>query len=173
MSEGPVKQFDNSAQGITKLRTYLVKQATTLVVCEATGGYERLLVQRLQKAQLGVHVAHPSRVRALAKACGYEAKTNRQDAHVLSRFGQVFHQVDTPNHEPAREELQDRLRRRRQLVEHRVQERNRLDKGTSARVTKSSQRPIVWLNAEISRIEKAYLTVLTASSHMSQQAARY
>ena len=41
VSKVTVKPFDNSAQGITKLRTYLAKQVTTLVVCEATGGYER------------------------------------------------------------------------------------------------------------------------------------
>ena len=60
-----------------------------MAVCESIGGYERLLVGRLRKTEVEVHVVHPSRVRAFAKACGYEAKTDPQDAQVLSRFGQA------------------------------------------------------------------------------------
>ncbi len=78
-------------------------------MCESTGGYERLLVSRLRKAEISVRVANPSRVRAFAKACGYEAKTDSRDAQVLSRYGQVFPESDTPETEPEREELQDLL----------------------------------------------------------------
>ena len=122
VSEGPVLRFDNTAKGITKLLKHLTKQEATLAVCESTGGYERLLVSRLRKAEIGVRVANPGRVRAFAKACGYEAKTDPRDAQVLSRYGQVFPESDTPATDPEREELQDLLRRRRQLVEQRVQE---------------------------------------------------
>ena len=140
--EGPVLQFDNSSKGITKLLKHLAKQEATLAVCESTGGYERLLVSRLRKAEIGVRVANPSRVRAFAKACGYEAKTDPRDAQVLSRYGQVFPESDTPGTEPEREEMQDLLRRRRQLLEQRVQEVNRLDKGASAAVVESTKRHI-------------------------------
>ena len=86
VSEGPVLRFDNSAKGITKLLKHLAEQEATLAVCESTGGYERLLVSRLHKAELAVRVANPSRVRAFARACGYEAKTDPRDAQVLSRY---------------------------------------------------------------------------------------
>ena len=156
VSEGPVLQFDNTAKGITKLLKHLTKQEATLAVCESTGGYERLLVNRLRKAEIGVRVANPSRVRAFAKACGYEAKTDPRDAQVLSRYGQVFPESHTPVPEPEREELQDLLRRCRQLVEQRVQEVNRLDKGASAAVVESTKRHIAWLDAEIAQLYKEY-----------------
>ena len=41
--------------------------------------------QPTAKNRVAVHLAHPSRVRAFAKACGYEAKTDSRDAQVLSR----------------------------------------------------------------------------------------
>jgi transposase len=47
-------------------------------------------VNRLRKTGIQIHLAHPSRVRAFARACGYEAKTDLRDAQVLSRFGEVF-----------------------------------------------------------------------------------
>ena len=139
VSEGPVLRFDNTAKSITRLLKHLKEQCTTMTVCESTGGYERLLVSRLRKAEIAVRVAHPSRVRSFARACGYEAKTDPRDAQVLSRFGQVFPDSDTPELGPEREELQDLLRRRRQFVEQRVQELNRLDKGVSAAVANSTK----------------------------------
>ena len=173
VSEGPVLRFDNSAKGITKLLKHLMKQEATLAVCESTGGYERLLVSRLRKAELGVRVANPSRVRAFARACGYEAKTDPRDAQVLSRYGQVFPESDTPATEPEREELQDLLRRRRQLVEQRVQEVNRLDKGASDGVAESTKRHIAWLDAEIVQLEKEYQEALRSSTRLAQRAALY
>ena len=103
----------------------------TQAVCEVTGGYERLLVSRLRAANITVEVAHPSRLRAFARACDHEAKTDALDARVLARYGQVF-SASNPcpsKSEEEREELQQLLRQRRQLVNQRVQERNRLDKG--------------------------------------------
>ena len=82
---GPVLRFDNTATGITKLRKHLQEHDTTLAVCEPTGGYERLLTSRL-RTDIAVHVVHPGRVRAFAKACGCEAKTDPLDAQVLSRW---------------------------------------------------------------------------------------
>ena len=75
-------RFDNTAKSITRLLKYLKKQCTTMTVCESTGGYERLLVSRLRKTEIAVRVAHPSRVRSFARACGYEAKTDPRDAAV-------------------------------------------------------------------------------------------
>ena len=173
VSEGPVLQFDNTAKGITKLLKHLTKQEATLAVCESTGGYECLLVSRLRKAEIGVRVANPSRVRAFAKACGYEAKTDPRDAQVLSRYGQVFPESDTPATEPEREELQDLLRRSRQLVEQRVQEVNRLDKGASAAVVESTKRHIAWLGVEIAQLDKEYQEALQGSTPLAQQAALY
>ena len=61
-------RFDNTAKGITRLLRHLAKQEATLAVCESTGGTSGLLVSRLRKAEVGVRVANPGRVRAFARA---------------------------------------------------------------------------------------------------------
>ena len=86
ISEGPVIRFDNTVKGIGKLLKHLKAQDAAVAVCEATGGYERVPVSRLRKTEIAMHVAHPNRVRAFAKACGYEAKTDQRDAQMLSRY---------------------------------------------------------------------------------------
>ena len=82
----------------------------------------------------------------LARACGYEAKTDPRDAQVLSRYGLVFPDAQTPEFElePEREELRDLLNRRRQFMQQRVQELGRLDKGTTSVAAESTKRHIAW-----------------------------
>ena len=151
VSEGPVIRFDNTVEGISKLLKHLSEQDATVAECESTGGYERLVVDRLRKTGIHMHLAQPTRVRALARACGYQAKTDPRDAQVLSRFGSVFQEHDAGRMipEPEPEELRDLLRRRRQLVEQRVQELGRVDKVVSLAVAESTNRHIAWLEAEI------------------------
>ena len=162
-------------KGIGKLLKHLKEQDAAVVVCEATGGYERLLVSRLRKTEIAMHVAHPSRVRAFAKACGYEAKTDPRDAQVLSRYGQVFPEAQTPEHElgPEREVLRDLLSRRRQFVRQRVQEMGRLDKGITSIAARSTKRHIAWLEKEIARLDVEYKEALEKCIPFADRAALY
>ena len=175
LEPGPVRRYDNTPNGIWKLREWLVQQDVALAVCEPTGGYERWVVSELRAAGLRVHMAHPNKVRAFAQACGYEAKTDMMDARVLGRFGQLFALSEQPQDvpEPERVELRELLRRRRQLVDQRVQELNRLDKGISESARASTQRHIDWLDEEISRIEGEYREAMRSSSELYERATLY
>ena len=131
VSAGPVRSFDNTAAGVIGLREWLASQGVTLVVCEPTGGYERQLVEGLLAAHAAVHVAHPNKTRAFARACGYQAKTDQFDAQTLSRYGEVFELPSVLACTDLACSLDDvvqvdaRCRRREQLVSvSRVQERN-------------------------------------------------
>jgi transposase len=53
-----------------------------LVVLEATGGFETVVVAGLAGASLPVAVANPAQIRAFAKAIGQRAKTDPIDADV-------------------------------------------------------------------------------------------
>ena len=152
---------------------WLAAQTVTLVVCEPTGGYEEPLVRGLRQRGLPVHLAHPNKVRAFAHASGRIAKTDRLDAQVLSRYGEVFASAETPRPEPEREELQALLRRRRQLVDQRVQERNRLDRAWNPAVRASTQRHIDWLDQEIAALDQEYHRALESSEELARRADLY
>jgi len=58
----------------------------TSIVCEATGGYERALMDVASAQGLPLRRAHPNRVHAFARAsCGL-AKTDALDAKMLAKF---------------------------------------------------------------------------------------
>src|SRR5512136_1844214 len=83
-------EFGNTPKGLHQLCAQLQKVASVHVVCEATGGYERALVQALHQRQIPVSVTNPARVRAAAQAQGQRAKTDQIDAQGLTDYGQRY-----------------------------------------------------------------------------------
>ena len=173
VSVGPVQGFDNTPTGLTALVGWLERHGVTDVVCEATGGYERALVRRVRHQAWSVHVAHPNRVRHFARAAGYQAKTDALDAQMLSRYGQAFELPNTVAQDADSEVLQDLLRRRKPLVDQRVQEHHRRDKGLTHGAHTSTQRHIQGLDKEIGRLDEEYRQALDQSVELSALAALY
>ena len=173
VSAGPVKRFANTAAGITELLKWLTDQRVTLAVCESSGGYERGLVCRLRTSEVGLHVAHPNKVRAFAKACGQDAKTDGLDAQVQSRYGELFDVLATSAQAEESLVLRDLLTRRQQLMGQRVQELNRLEKGLTGALRRSCERHIAWLEKEIGRLDKLYEAQLAQHAALADQATLY
>jgi hypothetical protein len=63
-----VCQFANSDEGISSLLGCLENLNPTLVVVEATGGYERAVVAALSVAKISLSLVNPKRARDFAKA---------------------------------------------------------------------------------------------------------
>jgi transposase len=116
----------NADQGIDTLVEQLQAQAPTLIVLEATGGYEAAVVAALATAGLPVVVATPRQVRDFARATGQLAKTDAIDAQVLALFAERVRPTPRPLPDEAAQALDALLSRRRQLVGMLTAERNRL-----------------------------------------------
>jgi transposase len=101
---------------------------TCLVVCEATGGYERNLLVAAAEAGIPAHRADARKVKAFIRSLGRIAKTDAIDAQGLARYGQERHQDLALWQPPTNvlEELQTLVRLRRQLVGYRTALTNQL-----------------------------------------------
>lgn len=123
------------------------------LVVEATGGYERALVTALVEAGYRVAVVNPRQVRDFAKALGILAKTDRIDAVILARFGEQV-QPRLLEEDPAtRAELMQLVARRRQLIDLRTMESNRLAQTTARAAQKSIRHLTKLLEKEIAQLE--------------------
>jgi len=116
----------NTEEGIRELVARCQALTPTLLVLEATGGYEAAVVAALATAGFPVVVANPRQVRDFAKATGQLAKTDALDAHVLALFAERVRPAPRPLPDDAVQALDALLTRRRQLVEMLTAERNRL-----------------------------------------------
>jgi transposase len=122
--------------------------APTLVVLEATGGYETDVVAALALAGLPVAVVNPRQVRDFAKALGRLAKTDAIDATVLAQFGARVQPEPRPLPDAAHQALAALVTRRRQLVEMLTAERHRLPLA-HGRIKQNLQAHIHWLEQQI------------------------
>ena len=124
----PGDQFTvaNEEAGWAQLVERLRAVSPTLVVLEATGGYELPVTGALAAAQLPVVVVNPRPVRDFAKATGILAKTDALDAQMLAHFAEVIQPTLRPLPDEQTQALAALVMRRRQLVDMLTAEKNRL-----------------------------------------------
>ena len=152
--DGTARQFANTSEGIAALRAWLQPLDPTLIVLEASGGYEREVLTALSLGALPVSLANPKRVRDFAKAIGQLAKTDRIDAAVLAHFAEALRPPVRPLPDAEAQKLQALLTRRTQLIQMRTMEKNRLATPANKRVQRSVTNVIRTLDREIRQADK-------------------
>ena len=125
-------QTTNDAVGIGELVERVRALAPALIVLEASGGYETPVLATLGSAGLPVVAVNPRQVRDFARSTGRLAKTDALDAQMLAQFAAVVQPELRPVPDAATRELAALLARRRQLVEMRTAESNRLGRALEA-----------------------------------------
>lgn len=150
---GEKESVANDKAGIKALVKRLVKLQPTLIVLEATGGYERQVAQAVVRGELPVVVVNPRQVRDFAKATGQLAKSDSIDAGVLAHFGEAVRPQLRSLPDEVTLELRALTARRRQVIEMIVAETNRLTM-TSKAVGKRIDAHIRWLEQELERADQ-------------------
>ena len=146
-------QVENNQEGIAKLVKQMEEVCPELIVVEATGGYQRVVVDALLHAGLPVAVVNPARVRQFARACGLLAKTDKLDAQVLAVFGQRVQPKLYEGKSEAEKQLSALLVRRKQLEEMLKAEQNRL-RTISVSLKSSVEHVIVFLKEQKKRLDE-------------------
>jgi transposase len=160
----------HDASGWHRISTYAAKLSRPLIVCEASGGYERSLLEAMSQAGLPVRAINAARVRAFAASEGIKAKTDPLDAKVIFLFAQEkkLEPMALPSSQQQR--LGDLLDRRGQLVELLAVEKNHLecaDKDTLA----SAKRLIRALEREIEKFEALIVKLIAGDPTLQAQAS--
>jgi transposase len=116
----------NDERGVAELVARLRTVHPTVIVAEATGGFEREAVTALAAAGLPVIVASPHQIRDFARDTVRLPKTDRPDAGILALFGERTRPESQPVGDQEAQLVDALLTRRRQLLEMLVAEKNRL-----------------------------------------------
>lgn len=159
---GPPQRFPYDEAGVAALVAQLRPLAPTLIVLEATGGYETAVATALALAGLPVAIVNPRQVRDFAKALGRLAKTDAIDATVLATFAARIQPAPRALPDAAQQALSALVTRRRQLVEMLTAERNRLPLAQGA-IRRDLREHIRWLERRLRDTDGDLTTTIHAS----------
>jgi len=151
--DGPYFTCGNDLMGIDNLVEKLRSVQPSLIVLEATGGYEKAVVSALVEAELPVTIVTPLWVRYFAKSSGTLAKTDKIDAKMLVRYGRANLPPVVIKRSEEQERLSELMTRRSQVSLALITEKNHLENVTSEVVKKSIQKTILFLKQEIKELE--------------------
>lgn len=176
-------QFPNEAAGFAALAAQVQAEqarcgaAAVQWVVEPTGGYELPLVAYAHEAEWAICLPNPRQVRQWAKGTGQRAKTDRQDALGLARYGAA--QQPAPQRPLAVEvsELESLLQRRHDLEQMVQQEKNRLEAlrgrpGIAAPVIANLEQVLQALQEALQEVERAITQHLRQHPQLHDDAQR-
>lgn len=118
----PHERFANTAAGIAGLMAAL--PTGSHLVVEASGGYEKPLLEAAWAAGRPISQVPPERVLAYARSQGQRAKTDPIDAAKLSAYGEALRPRPTTAPDPTRAKTRELLRAREHVLELQRSEAN-------------------------------------------------
>lgn len=146
--------FNNDTAGIAELAAFCREHAVTLVVMEASGGYERRAFVELWENGISCALTNPRSVRRYAEAMGILEKTDRIDASVIARFALAKNLAPTPLPSQAQQRLKALVTRLRQITDDlTVQKQRRASMFDNTEMRASVDEVIVLLKRQSRSIE--------------------
>jgi len=147
ISNNVYKRFDNNKEGHKHLNKFFVKYNPELIVIEATGNLHKAIWRSLYNNNFRVFVINPKRSRQFAGSIGCLAKTDKVDAKILAKFGEVFNPDSTLILTEEEENLQI-------LLTTRIQVTNEISRVKNIVSSHSNKQVILLFKKQISLFEK-------------------
>lgn len=165
------QRVSNNPAGIRQLLQKLASLPRPRVTCEATGGYEKLLVHSMLDAGIEVCVAPSGRVRYFAKAEGLLAKTDAIDAELIRRFAEKIELPLQKKLDPHTVKLRQMNDFRRMLSDDIVQAGNRLELAEGY-LREQLQAQLIHLKNLKKQVEADIARHVASTPELAQKAAR-
>ncbi len=173
LPEDRQRRIANTPGAVRRLLRAALERSQTplLVVCEATGGYEKHVLAEACALGLACHRAHGARVRHFAKFMGAAAKTDAIDGRMLALYGQ---NAQNPRlyRPPAIEQKAVRAlkSRRDELLQMMIGETNRIEHADHASVRASLRTHVRILKLQLARIERELASIIDETPRLAEQA---
>jgi transposase len=159
-------------QDLSALADRIAALKPELVVIEATGGYERALLQALLAREVPVNRVNPLRVRRFAQGLGVAAKNDPNDAEMNAHLGATGKLWPMSFPGEAVQRLEEWVQRRQQMLELITMERNRLDSVIDPELKATLRRHLAALVKERKRVETRIVGQIRACPALAAKYAR-
>jgi transposase len=167
------RRFANNKSGLSAL-TKWAKQSPLAVhlICEASGGYERGLLDAAEQNGIKVSLVQANRVRQYARAAGILAKTDKVDARVLCAFGSAMQPEPTPPLSVQQKRLRELETQRQHLSRMVVAEQNRLAQLNDKELQHLTRSLLATLKKQMAAIDMRMVGLIAEDQTLKQKAQK-
>ena len=165
---GQIRSLPNTPDALAAFAATL--DATCLLVCEATGGYEAGLLAAALLAGCPAHRADARKVKAFVRSLGTLGKSDAIDARALARYGAERHvsllRWDAPD--DSRDHLQSLVLTRRDFVVQRQAFANRLAAPGATPAAAYLRAAIDCLGAQIQALDRDVTALIAGEAKLAK-----
>ena len=167
------RRFANNKSGLGALSKW-VKQSPLAVhlICEASGGYERGLLDAAQQNGIKVSLVQANRVRQYARAAGILAKTDKVDARVLCAFGSTMQPEPRAPLSAQQKQLRELETQRRHLSRMLVAEQNRLAQLNDKELQRLTRSLLATLKRQMAAIDARIAGLIAQDQSLKEKAQK-
>jgi transposase len=151
-----------------------VKQSPLAVhlICEASGGYERGLLDAAEVNGIKVSLVQANRVRQYARAAGILAKTDKVDARVLCAFGSTMQPEPRAPLSAQQKQLRELETQRRHLSRMLVAEQNRLAQLNDKELQRLTRSLLATLKRQMAAIDARIAGLIAQDQSLKEKAQK-
>lgn len=164
------RRIANAADAVAAMIADLPRPC--FIVLEATGSYDALLREELERAGLDHARVNPQQARDFARALGRRAKTDAVDARMLAEMGRRLDLRSERPADAARRHLARWQRRRDQIVAMRQQEKVRLAEEREAPFQAALRTHIAQLDHALAEADRAIAALLAECPDLAEVETR-
>jgi transposase len=157
-------------RGLIDLARRLRTAGVERVALEASGDYERLVLETLEADGIAVQLLNPMRVRRFAEAAGILAKTDPIDARVIALYGQHFPDKGLVRRPEQARRLGEFLSMRCMLQGILGEARNRLEHLSDPNLRALAETVLAQTTAQLTQLEAAIAAVIAEDREMDRKA---
>lgn len=157
----PAKRLANTQKAILPWLKSLPPE--TMLVCEASGGYEALLVSLAHTLRRSIILLNARQVRDFARAQNRLAKTDRIDAGLIAEFAQTFQPEALLLPDPLQEQLAALVKHRSHLLTQITQNNNLTQTLSDKNLLRLIAKTVAFLHKQVARLEALMEANIAAS----------
>jgi len=163
------KRFNNNKEGHKLLNKFLNKFIPELIVMEATGNLHKAVWRSLYNNGFKVFIVNPRRSRLFAGSTGCLAKTDKVDAKILAKFGEVLNPNATSIPSALEENLQEILTSRIQITNEITKVNNMISSHSNKQVISLFKKQICLFKKQIIDIDEKLLELIEDNEELNNK----
>jgi transposase len=168
-----LRRFANGKSGCGALIKWIKQSALPVhLICEASGGYERGLLDAAEQNRIKLSLVQANRVRQYARAAGILAKTDKIDARVLCAFGSAMQPEPTPPLSLLQKQLRELETQRRHLSRLLVAEQNRLTQLEDKELRRLTRSLLATFKKQLAAIDARLSALIAQDQTLREKAQR-